>query len=122
MRITGLVIAGCLAAGAASAESRDIRVEDFGRDWPLTVNSGELQCTGAGVVTFRSGGVVYAVNGTATAAGHAPIEPIWKHNEAMYRTMAEATGSTVEAARSRFGPLRINIGPIIEAGLALCER
>lgn len=77
-------------------------------DWPLTVNSGTVNCeggAGSGVVTFKApDGTVYAVNGTAkTQQPDLPeIEAIWKKDP-------DIPGA------------RINFSPVIDKGLELCE-
>lgn len=69
------------------------------------MTSGLLRCDGdspgVGAVSFESGGSVVAVNGTAKDTGMADIGPIWADNPA-------AAG------------LKLHIGPLIDAGLALC--
>ena len=121
---------GFVPATTASAQTRIIQEADFGQAWPFTVSGGELRCsrlTGAsadlrlGIVTFSVNGVSYAVNGTARDHGFTPIEPIWDFNWAMLDEVAKALGITVEQAKEQ-SPIRINIGPIIDAGLALCGR
>jgi hypothetical protein len=71
-------------------------------EWPFTVSSGTLSCTQPpfpGAVTFSTGGGEYAVNGTALDSGFADIKPIWKRAG---------------------GGLRVDIGDMIDRGLALC--
>ena len=82
---------------AAEAVSR----EDFGQEWPLTVDSGILACQGAGAVTFTTpDGTTYAVNGLAQSATPYPdIDPIW----------ADAGNG-----------YKVDIGPLIDRGLRLC--
>jgi hypothetical protein len=76
--------------------------EAVGRTWPLTVDRGTLACEPASQVTFTSGGTTYAANGTALSAGEWPeIDPIWADD-----------GSGLG--------LKVGIGDLIEAGLALC--
>jgi Protein of unknown function (DUF2511) len=81
---------------------------DFGTRWPLTVEAGVVSCEphsgGLGSVIFMDPeGKRYAVNGTAMA--HYPqlpeIDRIW------------APDATNPGAK-------INIGPVIDRGLALC--
>lgn len=76
--------------------------EAFDLVWPLTVDSGTLNCSG-GAVTFETGGTTYAVNGTAKAArDHPSIDRIW----------ADAPGEL---------GLKKDIGQLIDAGLRLCS-
>ena len=114
------VFASVLAT-TASAQTRIIKEADFGQAWPFTVSRGELRCSPPRIVTFSANGVSYAVNGTASGAGFAPIDPIWDYNWAMLDEMAKILGITVEQAKAQ-SPIRISISPIIEAGLALCGR
>lgn len=67
----------------------------YGDTWPFTVDAGNLNCRRGVAVTFTTGGVEYAVNGAAKAAGYPEHDPI-----------RNATGDT---------------GPVIQAGLALCR-
>ena len=54
------------------------------------------------VVVFTADGTEYGVNGTAMDAGYRKIAPIWKK---------DPTGLTP----------RVNIGDVIDRGLALCR-
>jgi len=78
-----------------------VNAEDFGEDWPLTVESGLLVCEVPGAVIFVGGGDAYAVNGLAETWGYVGIEPIW-----------------IETGDG----FRKNIGPLIDLGLTLCEQ
>lgn len=78
--------------------------------WPLTSTSGILFCDpygeGLGVVVWNPDEdplEYYALNGMALGQGYPDIEPFWKDNP-------ESTG----------GP-KVNIGPLIKAGLSLCD-
>jgi hypothetical protein len=95
-----LVLGAC--SGAAKGEK--VTAEEFGSDWPLTVDEGHLNCEGAGAVTFTDpGGTTYAVNGTAQGATDYPeIDAIWADSN------------------DNFAPKK-NIGPLIDRGLDLCE-
>lgn len=107
-------------AAVAQASTKHISKQDFGESWPFTVDSGTLACTSGGIVTFTANGNRYAVNGTASAAGHPDIEPIWAMNWTMIEEMAEALDITPDEAVEQLGPIRISISPIIKAGLKLC--
>jgi hypothetical protein len=82
--------------------SGDVSRAEFGDKWPLTVEAGELLCIDQAVV-LDTGGITYAVNGTAKdradASGWQDIEAIWADGDA---------------------GLKKDIGPLIERGLALC--
>lgn len=70
--------------------------------WPLTVGDGVLRCQPPDSVTIVADGTSYAVNGMASTQGHGvEIDPIWLDNPDLAGT-------------------KINIGPMINAGLALC--
>ena len=80
-----------------------MREEDLGKRWPLTVSEGTVSCEGAGEVYFEAQGTKYAVNGLAMENSKFPrIDAIW----------ANAPG---------LGRLKVNIGPVIDRGLELCE-
>lgn len=91
---------------------RHVTRAEFGDDWPLTVDAGELTLRSKNRVLFIVGGRVYALNGTAKAERHffldqpryAPIDEIW----------ADAPNPPGLDLR-----LKKNMGPLIQAGLAL---
>ncbi|MCW2537469.1 MAG: hypothetical protein JWQ26_3168 [Modestobacter sp.] len=90
------------SAGEVGEVSR-AEFEGEGRTWPLTVDRGTLDCEPANRVIFTADGTTYAVNGTAKGAGEWPdIDPIWADD-----------GSGLG--------LKVDIGDLIGAGLALCE-
>lgn len=78
----------------------------FGRDWPFTVPEGVVRCEPGSIVVFRAGGVDYAVNGMAMSwakrNGYEDLEPIWRDDP-------------------KLKGFKISIGPIIDAGLELCD-
>ena len=65
-----------------SSNERFISQVDYGKDWPFSVEEGVLSCDpssrGGGRldVVFTTGGVSYALNGTAIDSGYAEIDPI----------------------------------------------
>lgn len=74
-------------------------------EWPLTVKEGVVRCEGGGSVIFRApDDTDYAVNGTALTQrpGLPKIDAIWRNDP-------DVPG------------LRINIGPVLNKGLELCE-
>jgi len=84
---------------------------DYGAEWPLTVPYVVVRCESiiAGGMDLQSvtldtpDGTSYAANGTAKSHSGLPdLEPIWAPNP-------EIAGS------------KINIGPVIDHGLALCD-
>ncbi|HEX2296249.1 MAG TPA: DUF2511 domain-containing protein [Actinomycetota bacterium] len=131
MRTVGLLLAVTLQTGCADAETTrpaeeppageaaEEKIEeavrelapnealmtraDYGKDWPLTVDEGIVSCEGAGEVYFEAEGTTYAVNGLALGRYRGPqIDRIW-------------------AADPEIKGLKIDIGPIIDTGLELCE-
>lgn len=102
-----VVFAFAACGGGEKVNSQPISSETveggMGQEWPLTVDHGELACTGAGAVTFKTGATTYAVNGTARGQKKWPdIDPIW-------------------ADRNDGTDLKVNIGPLIDLGLAMCD-
>lgn len=69
-------------------------------EWPFTVDEGTLMCGSPSQVSFTANRTMYALNGTAKQAGGLDdINEIWASS----------------------GPgLKVNLGPVIEAGLKLC--
>jgi hypothetical protein len=99
--------------------SREISKKEFGKDWPLTVDSGTLHCKGSGgvgAVTFVHRNVRYAVNGTARSWKFGKdIDSIWLPGE----RISVIDPKTKE--RFNIGPPKKDIGPLIKAGLKLCQ-
>jgi hypothetical protein len=98
-----------LGTTTASAAQKAVKESDFGDKWPLTVSEGVVRCYNdhkLQVVTFETSGQVYAVNGTAMSKGLPRIHEIWRPDP-----------------RPEFAKmgLRVNIGPILDLGLELCE-
>jgi hypothetical protein len=94
------------AGSDSSSSGKRVSRSDYGKDWPLKVESGTLSCND-GAVTFTSNeGKIYWVNGTAgnqaAEQGWQDIHPIWAKNPDPYS-----------------GPKKY-IGPLIDDGLALC--
>ncbi|WP_420714692.1 DUF2511 domain-containing protein [Mycobacterium sp. Aquia_213] len=97
-----------LTAVTLGGRSRRLRLRATWTDgpWPLTVGEGTLACEKLGAhlrrVTFTTGGAIYRVNGTAKAAHkYAHLDQIWRDNPDIPGT-------------------KINIGPLLDRGLALC--
>ena len=72
----------------------------------FSVKDGVVRCVPAMQVVFQAGGVDYAVNGMAMSwadrNGYEDVDAIWRDDP-------------------KFKGLKISIGPIIEAGLELCD-
>jgi hypothetical protein len=64
-------------SSCGASNSLKVKSSDFGDEWMLTVNEGELKCEG-GAISFTANGTAYAVNGTAKGKGYADISSIWK--------------------------------------------
>ena len=92
--------------GGGGGGGEEISRQDLGKDWPLTVDSGTLHCERVGLdaVTFTADdGTTYAVNGAAKGTDEWPdIDRIWADNP-------DVKG------------LKIDIGPLIQRGLRLCD-
>jgi hypothetical protein len=70
-------------------------------DWPFTVPQGVLMCAAPDRVTFSADGTMYAVNGSAKSTGQfEDLAAIWKDSD--------------------FPGVKVDIGPMIQQGLALC--
>lgn len=106
--VTTILLSVALAAltscgGDLASNELRISRDDFGDDWPFTVDEGILACVGVSEVVFKAGGKTYAVNGMAVGTGkYAEVEEIWADNPSIPGT-------------------KKNIGPIIDRGLELCE-
>lgn len=95
-------------AEPAPTRPGEVSKAEFGGKWPLTVSHGTLDCDGSngvGDVTFTDPqGFRYAVNGLALQEGLPEITPIWRFQPGMAKY-----------------ELRVDMGPLIDRGLALCR-
>ena len=95
-----LLTLGLVACGGATEKS--VSKNEFGDSWPLTVDSGVVECLAGSAVVFKHDGITYQLNGQASNMGYTKIDPIWKDNPALAGT-------------------KINIAPLIKLGLGLCK-
>jgi hypothetical protein len=82
---------------------------EYGDTWPFSVDEGILRCEGiegTGAVTFEAQGKTYALNGIAREQkAFLEVDPIWLPDP---------------EAPAEFN-LKMNLGPIIDRGLQLCD-
>jgi len=66
MKIIEVVVLILFSSTACSQKGELITKEEYGSDWPYSVQSGRLYCDTPGSnVVMKSGGKVYALNGRA---------------------------------------------------------
>jgi len=87
---------------SVSADTGEISRDEYGENWPFTVDRGRLECWRGPAAVFVADGTVYQLNGVAKQMGHAPIDPIWRDNPAIPGT-------------------KISLGPVIQRALKLCN-
>jgi len=87
--------------------------EEYGDQWPFTVDFGIIACRRGNAVVFRTvGNKVYALNGIAIAdKRYGDVREIWGVNEKMKELLG---------GKARYTP-RIDLSPMIRLGLSLCE-
>jgi hypothetical protein len=93
---TTLLLSSCGQSGL------EVKREDYGKDWPFSVEKGVVDCVDGSAAIFKVGNKSYSLNGTAEGRGYAPIDPIWLDNP-------ELSG------------LKINISPMIDLALKQCK-
>lgn len=116
-----ILLALSLYALQVSAEV--ISEKDYGEKWPFTVGKGELACRN-NAVTLAVDGTTYAINGAASAQGYKDITPIWReepHSLEYAKKVAREEKKTLSEVQEQMGIMRVNISPVLNAGLALCE-
>ena len=95
---------------ALAPPSTELRREDFGDEWPLTVSPIEVQCRKAGAlqwVTFKANGETYNVTDPSPSWAWKDFSEVWAGAD------GEGLGDqTTEPMKS--------ITPVIDAGLAIC--
>jgi hypothetical protein len=84
--------------------------EQYGDKWPFTVPKGKLECFPPGIITFRANEKTYAVNGLASSRGYPKIDEIWRDDP----NQEEVQEGTVFI-------MKVDMGPIINKGLDLCN-
>ena len=103
-------------SGMNSARIETISASEYGNQWPFTVSSGQLACSGAGSVTFTANNKTYAVNGLAISdRRYSNIKEIWKSD-----SDSDHAKYMLKKGRPDLVP-KISIGSIIERGLKLCK-
>lgn len=94
--VGGTILALLFFTVEAGALEQKLTADDFGEEWPFTVEEGILSFAN-NAVRFRVDRTTYAVNGTATMTGrYKEIEQIWAADQAMYKSLAEALKITVD--------------------------
>lgn len=107
-----LGILSCSPSKKSTDEGREvvksektIYKDEYGNEWPFTVDKGVLKCS-SNQVLFIVNGKHYAINGTAQSLaqshGYSSLEEIWAYDSEEMTT-------------------RISIGRIIQDGLSLCN-
>ena len=125
------VAVNLLAQSARADGGKHLSEAMFGSKWPLTVSSGIVRCTGLSEVLFETGGKTYAVNGLAKGFaeknGWLRIDSIWMDSPDTYEiakqfAKSDEQGRSVEEiVKAMGGPTKIDIGPILDTGVALCR-
>ena len=91
---------------SSCAESgRQVTRQELGGRWPLTVDSGHVDCV-SGALIFRHDGTIYALNGAALGKGYPGIDPVWKNE--------------VSSLRNR-RPLKVDLTPLIDLARQQCR-
>ncbi len=94
------------AASAAVAADRVVTRADLGDKWPLTIDSGTLQCRpfmgSLQILTIKANGKTWAVNDTAIGQGFPEMDPIRKDDPAIRGA-------------------RIDTGPLLDLAKSLCQ-
>ena len=122
LNIVGVLLIVTLTA--CSKPGVEISQQEYGAKWPFTVSGGRLECINNAVI-FHAGEKAYAVNGVAKQKGYSAIEVIWKEDPSFFKMAEEIAKSENKAVKEVINamgsPTRINIGPILDRGLALCK-
>ena len=76
-----LVFAALVGCSSGGGGTKEVTSTQYGTFWPVTVEKGTLHCLNStgrrrGEAVFEHEGTYYALNETATAAGHADISSI----------------------------------------------
>jgi hypothetical protein len=100
-RVLALLVGLFLVASCKDNE-RVVKKEDYGDDWPFTVQIGTIKCLEGIAPVLSAGGHNYALNGHAMARGYRDLHLIWLPDP-------DTPG------------LKKNISPFVDIGNALCD-
>lgn len=101
----GLLVVGCTAGDSGNDDGESIHISraNFGDEWSLMVDEGNLRCEEPSRIVFTDpAGTEWGVNGMAVTHGYPEIDPIWADNP-------------------NISGVKKNIRPLIDRGLALCN-
>ena len=128
-----LVVLAISSVACGSSSSGTARAVDFGTRWPLTAPEVVLTCKGAGAVFAKVGDSYYGVNGMGKiwVEDRYPdkardINRIWREDSGRIREMRallRAAGEPLprQGLPSDMSVPRVNITPLLDAGLTLCD-
>lgn len=87
-----------------SGGGKEITAEDFGENWPFTVDSGSVECRNGNALVFVANGKTYGLNGFGDVIpGVSDLRSIWRDDP-----KNPGTG------------LKVNIGPVQKVAETLC--
>lgn len=117
MKISLLALLFILSTPSFGATKKRVERKDYGKEWPLTVSYGEINCL-AMVATFTApDGKQYALNGVANMRGYPGIEPIWMKNVELIEYFKKAGSPYPPDSEPR-----ISITPLLNDALDLCGK
>lgn len=112
--IAGAILGGCAAEAVTdsspetSVKSLHVTRAEMGKDWPLSVNSGEVSCEGtkdSGALFFTHNGKRYGINGVALTGNRA----------------LDIRESSFWANDPKIAGTKISIGPLMEKARSACN-
>ena len=119
-----IVFLSLLAISLYTQADTELSKENYGEKWPFTVSSGVVDCH-ANQITFTANGKTYGINGIAVGTNkYLNIGSIWKDDPEFYelaKAIKKDDESLDDVVKDLGGPTKIDIGPIIDAGLTLCD-
>lgn len=99
--LSALLLVTATSCGEVPTNEIAITQGQFGDAWPFTTSNGILKCENK-AITFRTNTRTYGINGTAQGRGFPGPEAVWKVDPSV-------PGK------------RMDIGPILDKGLSLCQ-
>jgi hypothetical protein len=77
--LAAVILTACVGDLMYPAYWSPVHSVDFGDQWPLTVDQGDVGCRHGEEALFRDAdGTIYALNGAAVWAGYADLTSIWR--------------------------------------------
>lgn len=102
LTVAALWLASACSPDKGFGEAREVRLDDYGADWPLTVETALLNCTPEGGLLVQIEGHAFELDVRTVEDAHPGFRRVW-----------------AKAPDAR-GDERMNLAPLVEDARELC--